>query len=273
MNRREFITLLGGAAAWPLAAAPQPAAEVPSIGMLYPGPQAAVAVRVESMLKGVRESGYLSPTQIELVLRAADNDPTRIAPLAADIIKANVDVIFAAANTALQEFRSQQAMVGIVALDHETDPVENGTVASLARPGGTITGVFLAFPDFAAKCLQLLMETLPRLTHVARCGIRPPARCRRRRSSRPLSRSTSRSKYYRYEAWPTSTKHSPRQRGRGQAHCSYSPPRCSAPRRAPSRSWRFAETCRGSLSFPISPGPADCGPTAPICSTCIVRAA
>jgi hypothetical protein len=57
-------------------------------------------------------------------------------------------------------------MVGIVAMDLETDPVENGTVASLAHPGGTITGVFLAFPDFAAKCLQLLMETIPRLTHV-----------------------------------------------------------------------------------------------------------
>jgi putative tryptophan/tyrosine transport system substrate-binding protein len=52
-------------------------------------------------------------------------------------------------------------------MDLETDPVENGTVASLARPGGTITGVFLAFADFAAKCLQLLMETFPRLTHVA----------------------------------------------------------------------------------------------------------
>jgi putative tryptophan/tyrosine transport system substrate-binding protein len=167
MRRREFISLLGGAGAWSLAAQAQQPAKAPRIGMLYPGPQAAVAVRVESMLKGVRESGYLSPTQIELVLRAAENDPTRIAPLAANIIKANVDVIFAASNPALQELRSQQAMVGIVAMDLETDPVENGTVASLARPGGTITGVFLAFPDLAAKCLQLLMETLPRLTHVA----------------------------------------------------------------------------------------------------------
>src|SRR5215470_6972610 len=123
MKRREFITLLGGiaaAATWPLAARAQQPAKAPRIGMLYPGPQAAVAVRVESMLKGVRESGYLSPTQIELVLRAAENDPTRIAPLAADIIKANVDIIFAASNPALQEFRSQGAMVGIVAMDLET---------------------------------------------------------------------------------------------------------------------------------------------------------
>jgi putative ABC transport system substrate-binding protein len=167
IRRRDFIALVGGTGAWSLAAQAQQPAKAPRIGMLYPGPQAAVAVRVESMLKGVRESGYLSPAQIELVLRVAENDPARIAPLAADIIKANVDVIFAAANPVLQAFRSQQAMVGIVAMDLETDPVENGTVASLARPGGTITGVFLAFPDFAAKCLQLLMETLPRLTHVA----------------------------------------------------------------------------------------------------------
>jgi putative ABC transport system substrate-binding protein len=162
MRRRDFIAILGGAAAgscWPLAAQAQQPAKAPRIGMLYPGPQAAVAVRVESMLKGVRESGYLPPAQIELVVRAAENDPTRIAPMAADIIKANVDVIFAAANIALQEFRSQQATIPMVALDLETDPVENGTVASLARPGGLITGVFLAFPDFAAKWLQMLMET------------------------------------------------------------------------------------------------------------------
>jgi putative ABC transport system substrate-binding protein len=72
MKRREFITLLGGAGAWSLAAQAQQPAKAPRIGMLYPGPQAAVAVRVESMLKGVRESGYLSPAQIELVLRSAD---------------------------------------------------------------------------------------------------------------------------------------------------------------------------------------------------------
>jgi hypothetical protein len=75
--------MLGGAAAgscWPLSAQAQQAAKAPRIGVLYPGPQAAVAVRVESMLKGVRESGYLSPAQIELVLRAAENDPARIPP-------------------------------------------------------------------------------------------------------------------------------------------------------------------------------------------------
>ena len=67
-TRRDVMSLLaGGAVAWPLAARAQQSAKVPRIGMLYPGPQAAVAVRVESMLKGVRESGYLSPAQIKLV--------------------------------------------------------------------------------------------------------------------------------------------------------------------------------------------------------------
>ena len=142
MNRREFITLLGGAAAWPLAARAQQAAKVPRIGMLYPGPQAAVAVRVDSMLKGVREGGYLSPTQIELVLRVAENDPTRIAPLAADIIKASVDVIFAASNPALQEFRSQQAIVGIVTMDLETDPVETERSRAWRVPAAPSRGYF-----------------------------------------------------------------------------------------------------------------------------------
>jgi len=167
MKRREFIALLGSAAAWPVGAQAQPASKAPRIGMLYPGPQAAVTIRAEAMLKGGRASGYLPPAQIELVLRAADNDPARIAPLAAEIINANVDVIFAAANTVLQEFRAQQARIPIVGLDLETDPVENGTVTSLARPGGNITGVFLAFPDFASKVLQLLKETLPQLSRVA----------------------------------------------------------------------------------------------------------
>jgi putative ABC transport system substrate-binding protein len=166
MRRRDFISLVGGAAAWPIAARAQQAARAPRVGMLYPGPQAAVAVCVEAMLKGVRSSGYVSPSQIELVLRAAENDPARIAPMAAEIVKANVDVIFAAANVVLQEFRSQKATGPIVAMDLQTDPVENGTVASLARPGGSITGVFLAFPDFAAKWLELLKEAFPKLTRV-----------------------------------------------------------------------------------------------------------
>jgi ABC-type uncharacterized transport system substrate-binding protein len=168
MRRREFITLLGGAAAaWPLAARAQQSARVPRVGMLYPGPQAAVAVRVEAMMNGLRASGYLAPTQIELILRVADGDPARIPAMVAEIVRANVDVIFANGPAVLQAFRSQIATIPIVAMDLESDPVENATVASLARPGGSITGLFLAFPDFTTKWLELLKETIPQLSRVA----------------------------------------------------------------------------------------------------------
>src|SRR6266446_2713605 len=168
MRRREFMMLLGGAAAaWPLAVHAQQAGKVPRVGMLYPGPQAAVAVRVEAMMNGLRASGYLSPAQVELTLRVADGDPARIAPMVSEIVRSNVDVIFANGPEVLQAFRSENTTIPIVAMDLESDPVENGTVASLAHPGGTITGLFLAFPDFTTKWLELLKETIPQLTMVA----------------------------------------------------------------------------------------------------------
>jgi ABC-type uncharacterized transport system substrate-binding protein len=166
MRRREFLAALGSvAAALPLPAHAQPKA--PRVGMLYPGPQAAALSRVEAMLSGVRSSGYSSPTQIELMLRVADNHPDRMAPMVAEIVKSNIDVIFANGPAALQAFRSATTSIPIVAIDFETDPVEAGVVASLARPGGSVTGVFLAFPEFTAKWLELLKESIPKLSRVA----------------------------------------------------------------------------------------------------------
>jgi putative ABC transport system substrate-binding protein len=138
VRRREFITLLGGAAvAWPLVARAQ---QAPKLGFLYPGPRQAAAPRIEAMLNGLRAAGYGAPAQIELVVRVAENDPTRIAPMAAEIIGQNVDVISANGPAVLEAFRSATQTIPIVALDLETDPVGSGLVASLARPGGNITG-------------------------------------------------------------------------------------------------------------------------------------
>src|SRR5262245_23350799 len=78
LTRREFITLLGGAAAaWPLGARAQHTAKAPTLGLLYPGPQAPVPSRVEALLDGLRAAGFLAPAQVEIVLRVADNDPSR----------------------------------------------------------------------------------------------------------------------------------------------------------------------------------------------------
>lgn len=170
MRRREFVITLGSVAAtvaWPLAAHTQPAGKVPKVGMLYPGPQAAAPPRVEALLKGLRAVGYAAPAQVELVLRVANGDPARIAPLAAEIIANNVDVTFAVGPAVVRAFRSATQTVPIVANDLESDPVDIGIAKSLAHPGGNVTGVFLAFPEFSAKWLELLKQTIPQLSRVA----------------------------------------------------------------------------------------------------------
>jgi putative ABC transport system substrate-binding protein len=164
-KRREFITLVGGAAvAWPLAARAQQAGSVPRIGVVYPGPQAGAPPRVQALLDGLRAGGY---SQVEIVLRVAEGDPSRIIPLVTEVIASKVDVLCAIGPAVLRAARSATQTLPIVANDLESDPVDTGWAASLAHPGGNITGVFMAFPDFATKWLGLLNETIPRLSRLA----------------------------------------------------------------------------------------------------------
>jgi ABC-type uncharacterized transport system substrate-binding protein len=123
--------------------------------------------RVEALLSGVRAGGFGGPEQVEIVLRTTDGDPTRIGPLAAEVIERNVDVILAISSVMVQVFRKSTNTIPIVALDLETDPVGSGLVASLTRPGGNLTGLFFDFPDFTKKWLELLREAIPQLTRVA----------------------------------------------------------------------------------------------------------
>jgi putative ABC transport system substrate-binding protein len=99
--------------------------------------------------------------------RAAEGDPTRIAPLVAEVIAKNVSVIMASGPAVLNAARSATRSIPIVAIDLETDPVASGVAASLARPGGNITGVFLDFPDFTAKWMEMLVESNPKLSRIA----------------------------------------------------------------------------------------------------------
>jgi putative ABC transport system substrate-binding protein len=167
MRRRKFLGLIGGAAAWPQAGHAQQAATTPKIGLLYPGPKTLATARIDLILKGVREAGYAAPAQIDIVLRTTEGDPTRIAPLAAEIVQAKADVVFAIGSEVLLEFRSTTSTVPIVAMDLESDPVAGGMVVSVAHPGGNITGVFFDFPNFTAKWLELLKEINPKLSRVA----------------------------------------------------------------------------------------------------------
>ena len=168
MRRREFITLLGGAAAaWPLAARAQQPARTARIGFLYPGPLAVAPPRIEIVLSGLRSAGYRQGEQVELVPRVADSDPARLPRLAAELIEEKVDVVVAVSTAAVRAVQAASTTIPIVAHDLETDPVASGFIANYAQPGGRITGVFFDFPDFRTKWLELLREVIPGLASIA----------------------------------------------------------------------------------------------------------
>jgi putative ABC transport system substrate-binding protein len=166
MRRREVITLLSGAAAWPLAArAQQP--KIPKLGFLYPGPSTVATTRIDAFLGGLRAGGYRVPEEVEFISRFANGDPTRLAPMAIELVDQNVDVIAAVSTPVALAVRAATATIPIVAFDLETDPVATGMIASLARPGGNITGLFFDFPEFRTKLLELLKEVVPSLSKIA----------------------------------------------------------------------------------------------------------
>ena len=147
MRRRNFIAgIVSMTAALSVAARAQQTSEIPKIGFVYQGSSAVMALQLEAVLGGLRVSGYAAPAQVEIVARAAEGDPAQIAPLVAEAIAKNVSVIMASGPLVLNAARSATRTIPIVAIDFETDPVASGVAATLARPGGNITGVFLDFP-------------------------------------------------------------------------------------------------------------------------------
>src|SRR5499427_673736 len=167
MKRREFIAGLGATAAWPLAARGQQTPEVPRVGFVYAGSKAAAALRIETIVSGLRVSGYAAPAQVEIVARTAEGDPAQIAPLVAEVIAKNVNVFIVNGPAVLHAAHLATRTIPIVALDLETDPIASSVAASLARPGGNITGVFLDFPDFTAKLIEMLVESNPKVSRTA----------------------------------------------------------------------------------------------------------
>src|SRR5205807_3211681 len=165
VRRREFMSLIAGAAAtWPLAAhAQQPTFQV---GFLYPGPQAAASPRIAAYSSGL-QAGGIRPQQVDIIARMTDGDAAPLAPMAADLVARKVDVIAAISPAAVRAAQAATATIPIVAGDLESDPVASGFAASIARPGGNITGVFLDFLDFSKKWLEALKEAVPQMAQVA----------------------------------------------------------------------------------------------------------
>jgi ABC-type uncharacterized transport system substrate-binding protein len=173
MDRRGFIVLLGGSAtAWPFAVRAQQPTKVAQIGFLDLGPASARSSRVEALWAGLREFGYVGGKNIVIEFRWAER-VEHLTELAAELVRMNVDVIFAPASTQVEAARQATKTIPIVFANH-ADPVGTGHVASLAWPGGNITGLTVILTDLVAKGVEILKEAVP---HATRIGVlfSPPA--------------------------------------------------------------------------------------------------
>jgi putative ABC transport system substrate-binding protein len=165
MLRRDFITLLGGATAWPLAArAQQPA--MPVIGFLSGRPTSASQYLAAAFRKGLGDTGYIEGQNIAIEYRSADGQYNRLAALAADLVGRKVAVIATSDLTSTLPAKAATTTIPIV-FSIGADPVEAGLVASLNRPGGNLTGVANLNNQLAPKRLELMRELIPAATGIA----------------------------------------------------------------------------------------------------------
>jgi putative ABC transport system substrate-binding protein len=162
MQRREFITLLGGAA-WPLAACAQQAA-MPVIGFLHAGNERTRAVA--SFEKGLAEGGYVADRNVAFELRWADGQFDRLPALAAELVSRNVAVIAAFGNAAARAAKAATTTIPI-AFASSSDPVAVGLVSSLTRPGWNLTGVTILNPELESTRLERLVQVVPHATTIA----------------------------------------------------------------------------------------------------------
>ena len=165
MNRRSIIALIGGAALWPRAARAQQA--IPVVGFIEPtSPDASTPDRLRAFHEGLRQSGFVEGENVAIEYRWAENRVERLSPLAAGLVRRQVAVIAAiGGSTPAFAAKLETATIPIV-FTAAQDPVKLGLVASLARPDGNLTGVFLP-PEMAQRRVVLLRELVPAATRIS----------------------------------------------------------------------------------------------------------
>jgi putative tryptophan/tyrosine transport system substrate-binding protein len=167
MKRRQFITLIGGAAAaWPLAARAQQATRLPTIGFLGATTPAAQSQWTAAFVQRLRELDWIEGRNVAIEYRWMEGRNERVAEIAADFVQLRVDVIVVQGTAAVVGVRQATSAIPIV-FAVAGDPVGSGLVASLARPGGNVTGLSGQQADLAAKRLELLREVVPGLHRLA----------------------------------------------------------------------------------------------------------
>jgi putative tryptophan/tyrosine transport system substrate-binding protein len=170
MRRREFITLLSGApVAWPLAARAQQAAKLPTIGFLGAATPSTTSPWIAALLQRLREFGWVEARNVAIEYRWAEGRTERYAEIASEFVRLKVDVIVTHSTAAVAAAKQATSVIPIV-FTNAGDPVANGLVASLARPGGNVTGLSIQGTDTAAKRLDLLREVVPGLRRLAIIG-------------------------------------------------------------------------------------------------------
>ena len=174
MRRRDFITLLGGGAAWPLAARAQQPAKQPLIGMLVPGTRATHGEWFAALAQRLRELGWIEGRTVAFEYRFAEGHTDRAAEIVDEFVRMKVDLIATSATSTALAAKQATSVVPIVSV--MSDPIGTGLVASLNRPGGNVTGISVQQDELAGKRVELLREVVPglrRLAVIAYAGSRP----------------------------------------------------------------------------------------------------
>jgi putative tryptophan/tyrosine transport system substrate-binding protein len=166
VRRREFIAALGGAVVWPLAARAQQPGKVPTIGFVGQSTRSATSEWTTAFVQRLRELGWIDARNLAIEYRWGEGRNERFAQIAAEFVRLKVDVIVTGATPPTIAAKQATSVIPIV-FAVAGDPVGTGLVASLARPGGNVTGLSILGPDVAGKRIEILREILPSLRTVA----------------------------------------------------------------------------------------------------------